>query len=1000
MTFARIKLSALSAFFTAIISFPFSTSAQNADQDNLDRDYASELPRIAPTEPKDALATFKIHPEFKLELVAAEPLTCDPIAIAFDEFNRAFVVEMTGYSEHRDDIPGDIRMLEDTNDDGVYDKATVYVDNLPWPVAVTCWDGGIFVGAPPDILYCKDTDGDGKADVRKVVFTGLGLSNVQGMFNTFLWGLDNRIHAAGSLSGGTITRPDVPNSPGVSVNGRNFKWDPISMSFEATTSSAQHGMAFDDWGRQFECSNSDHIQMLMYEDRYTARNPFLAAPNSRVSIAEDGPSADVFRISPVEPWRIVRTRLRVKGLVPGPVEGGGRAAGYFTSATGVTIYRGDAWPEKYNGNAIIGDVGGNLIHRKTVEAKGIGLTARRADPGVEFIASTDIWFRPVQFANAPDGNLYVCDMYREVIEHPLSLPEIIKKHLDLSSGNDRGRIYRISPKNWKWNKPTKLGDLPTADLVSKLESANAWTRETAARLIYQRQDKSIVPALEKLANSPKPSARLHALCALDGLGALKPNVAMKALGDKEAGVRENALRLSEKLVAESPELRAKLESMTGDPNIRVRYQLAFSLGEIKGDEKSAALAAIAKSDASDEWIRLAILSSITDTATPVMLALLTDETWRKTPESKATLEAIAQQTGAASNAKQLATVLTAIESVPESESALAQSLVREVMTGLKLGGKGSDVQAVLAASPRAEKLLHDMIASARVTAVNHEAKPEQRVNAIETLAFDSFDSAKAVLPPLFDQREPAEVQMAALSSLRRFSDTSVGDILIESWPTQSTALHTRTIEALFSRKPWLESLLNAVENGSFNPANLDSTRQDALRTNSDAAIRDRAAKLFAGQRLDARKEVIDAYQTVLTMAGDKERGKVLFSENCAQCHKFKGIGHDVAPDLATVVQAGPEKILVNVLDPNAEVNPQYINYTIDTVDFETHSGIMATETANSITLKRANGETSTILRSNIEKISSDNRTIMPEGFEKTLDQHALADIIAFLTASE
>ena len=163
------------------------------------------------------------------------------------------------------------------------------------------------MGAAPDIYYLKDTDGDGKADVRKTVFTGFGRSNVQGLFNSFHWGLDNRIHGATSTFGRagragrtsrTRSRSSFPAAISRSTRGR---W-----SLHPTSGGAQHGMSFDDWGRKFLSSNSDHIQLVMYEDRYLARNQYLAAPGPRVSIAADGPQAEVFRISPVEPWRIVR----------------------------------------------------------------------------------------------------------------------------------------------------------------------------------------------------------------------------------------------------------------------------------------------------------------------------------------------------------------------------------------------------------------------------------------------------------------------------------------------------------------------------------------------------------------------------------------------------------------------------------------------------------------------------------------------------------------------
>src|SRR6185436_13688153 len=174
------------------------------------------------------------------------------------------------------------------------------------------------------------------------------------------------------------------------------------------------------------------------------------------------PQAEVFRTSPLEPWRIVRTRLRVTGAAVGPIEGGGRAGGYFTGATGTTMYRGDAWPAEFVGQSFTGDVGSNIVHRKILKPDGVGFIADRADPGREFVASTDNWFRPAQFANGPDGNLYIIDVYREVIEHPLSLPPEIKQHLDLTSGRDRGRIYRVARKDSSTRPLLKLGDLSTA----------------------------------------------------------------------------------------------------------------------------------------------------------------------------------------------------------------------------------------------------------------------------------------------------------------------------------------------------------------------------------------------------------------------------------------------------------------------------------------------------------------------------------------------------------
>ncbi|MCA9208570.1 MAG: hypothetical protein KDA55_09460, partial [Planctomycetales bacterium] len=436
--------------------------------DSIDRDYSQELPRIKPQEPRDALAKFTLKPGFRIEQTVAEPLVVDPVAMAWDEDSRLFVVEMRGYSEDGDQNLGRVRLLEDTDSDGRFDRSTVFAEGLSWPTAITCARGGVFVGAAPDIWFLKDTNGDGKADERRVVFTGFGRGNVQGLLNTFKWGLDNRIHGATSSSGAKVVRlgddgqPIGDEADALVLRGRDFAFDAKTLAMTAESGGAQHGLSFNQWGEKFVCSNSDHVQQVLFEDRYIARNPYLAAPGARVSIAADGPQADVFRTSPIEPWRIVRTRLRVQGIVPGPVEGGGTPAGYFTGSTGVTIFRGTAWPAEYQGWAIVGDVGSNLVHRKRLEPAGVRYVARRVDEKSEFLSSSDIWFRPVQFANAPDGALYIADMYRETIEHPASLPPIIKKHLDLTSGRDRGRIYRIVGEGFQQPQLPKLSQATAA----------------------------------------------------------------------------------------------------------------------------------------------------------------------------------------------------------------------------------------------------------------------------------------------------------------------------------------------------------------------------------------------------------------------------------------------------------------------------------------------------------------------------------------------------------
>lgn len=664
-------------------------------------DYSNELPRIEPTEPGAALSTFKVADGFAMQLVAAEPLIGSPVAIEWDADGAMYVCEMRGYSENRDDGISRIAKLIDTDHDGVYDTRKEFAEGLFWPTGLFPYDGGLFVGDAPDLLYLKDTDGDGKSDLRQRVITGFGTSNVQGLMNSFRWGLDNRIHIACSSVGGEILSAHALSNTigsalvGVSIRGRDLALNPRTYEFEPTSGAAQHGMCFDDWGRKFVSSNSDHIQQVMYEDHYITRNPYVKPPPSRISIAADGPQSEVFRTSPVEPWRVVRTRLRVSGKAKGPIEGGGRAAGYFTGATGVTIYRGDAWPADWKGLAIVGDVGSNLIHRKRLDANGLEFIARRIDQQSEFVTSSDNWFRPAQFANAPNGSLHVIDVYREVIEHPLSLPIEIKRHLDLTSGRDRGRIYQIVPIGFDRKAPEAIQLQSTQKLVQLLAHPNAWHRETAARLLYERQDSSAIESLRKLVvESPSPLGRMHALYSLDGLRGLNDSALLTGLSDSHEQVRRHAVRLVDR-VELKPMLLQKIDELLHDPSLEVRYQLAYVLGTLKIDSRVNRLHRLLRQNPDDRWMQAAVLCSIGDEAAELAEAVNQDSvlksasstTLLKQLDDQAATRKRVRESGKDSTAKVEIAKTATVRSTDQAEN--RQRVIMNYQNALKLVGNVS-----------------------------------------------------------------------------------------------------------------------------------------------------------------------------------------------------------------------------------------------------------------------------------------------------------------------
>ncbi len=283
--------------------------------------------RIPPRSPEAAQKTFQLLDGFRLELLAAEPLVTSPVALAYDENGRAYVVEMYDYpytdkdkhqpwKENTTDLPlGRVRLLEDTNGDGKFDKSTIFADHLSWPTGIAIWKGGAFVIATPDIWYFKDTDGDGKADMRKKMYAGFRKYNVQAVANNLIWGLDHQIYGAGGTNGAAIRRMDRPDAKPVRLSYNDFRFDPVSGEFQVLSGGAQFGNTFDDWGNRFICKNRNPGIHIVLPNEALARNPYLAIPSALHDAAEAGDKLPVFRISPPEPWRVVRSR-RFSAIAP------------------------------------------------------------------------------------------------------------------------------------------------------------------------------------------------------------------------------------------------------------------------------------------------------------------------------------------------------------------------------------------------------------------------------------------------------------------------------------------------------------------------------------------------------------------------------------------------------------------------------------------------------------------------------------------------------------
>ncbi|MFN3189927.1 MAG: PVC-type heme-binding CxxCH protein [Aureliella sp.] len=961
--------------------------------------FEGELPRIPATEPEDSLSKFEIAEGFEMQLVASEPLIGTPVAMEWDARGRLFVCEMKGYSEDRGEAISSIALLTDSDRDGVYDERTEFASGLLWPTALFPFDGGLFVGDAPHIYYMKDTNHDGVADQKQIVLTGFGVSNVQGLLNSMRWDLDNRIHLAVSSAGGKVHRPEESAAP-VSIRGRDFAFDPRTFAFELTSGGAQHGMSFDDWGHKFASSNSNHLMQVLYEERHAARNPYAIPPSSKASIADDGPQAEVYRISPIESWRVVRTRLRVAGLVGGPIEGGGRPAGYFTGATGATIYRGDAWPDENRGVAIVGDVGSNLVHRKQIHRDGFPYTATRIDKNSEWIRSTDNWFRPSQFACGPDGCLYVVDTYREVIEHPKSLPPVIKKHLDLTAGRNRGRIYRISATGEPVRKITDLASLESDGLVALLEHDNAWHRETAARLIFERQDSSCIAGLRKLCReSRSPLGRMHAMYALDGLGAfeidqpnesdLRDGLLVDALSDEHPQVRRHAVRLID-LHGYAADFQDQLLELASDRSHEVRLQIAYAMSGIKdSEERSRAFVEILQQHEYDSLTCFAAQSSLSGSALGVWRTLLASRDW-----NDSMLKFVDRLSAQIADAGEIGEIRAAIEvlcELPiEKAVRLGATLGRFAAVDAELFSEQEPVATMLTARmnlvvARSLKRVKDPLVSIAA-----------RTEALQNLRYASMTQQCDVSRELLMSVAPVELQRGVFSLLRTQHDPSAAKVVLDTWQQLTPSMRPIAADFLCSRNDYAEMVLDAIESQNLSvDVHLKNQLIAVCKPGSHA--RKRLDLILGSLTGSSRLEILEDYLVALDLPADETRGRVVFEKNCSSCHRLgqEGLG-EIGPNLAAMKNRGPQSILLNILDPNREVGPEFENYLLRTHDDEVITGMIRSESANAVELIRAANDSTIVSRSDIAELRSSGKSIMPEGMEDAISKQEMADLLAFI----
>ncbi len=966
-----------------------------------------------PYSPSAAVDTFELHPDFEIELFVAEPEIADPVAIAFGPDGQIWVVENSGYPLDTQGRRGRIKLIEDTNGDGRPDKTTLFADRLTLPTGIMPWKDGVLVTDAPDVLYLADTDGDGRADLREKMLSGFAFTNPQHTVSSPAYGLDNWIYlshegytrstvfaADFGDTGSEIHFPGKQDGPRVPIARRSVRFRPESFELELLAGPSQYGLAFTKWGDVFTHNNSNHVRHEVIAARYLERNPHLRVQSTAHNVFAEPNPATVYPIT-------VNPRFEILSGV-----------GQMTSASGLTRYLGGAF-SGYEDLAFVAESVHNVVHADRWAPSGSTFIAQRLREGKEFLASRDAWFRPVNFAIGPDGALYVVDYYRDVIEHPEWTSAETYTSDVLYDGDDRGRIWRITPDGGLPYVAPRLGDASSDELVSELTSANIWNRNTAQQLLVERRSTNPLPALEALVRDGlNPLGRLHALWTLEGIGALSDEVLGLALQSEEPGVRRNAVLLVEPRFRREPSRwERKLLALADDADAHVRLQLLLTLGEAPSAAAEKVRERLLLESLEDEWVQVAALTWPDTDATALLSRVSTNV--RQSESGERFLEMVGSLTG--SEPAAIGSLLNRTVSLKDEWRQAA------VLRGLRasLEGRGAREAVPVAARDQILKLFTAGDSNVRLAALGLLAEvgvggstaaraaeaqakkvaedsggdEHRRAEAIQLLSLADSEIYANLFRRLAHLSQPDAVQAAAVSAYGRSRSDEVSAFLLEHWSEFQGEARAAAGEALTADDARARLLVHALEAGSVQPWMLVFRQRRRLIMHRDSELRERARRALTAPDRD-RAAIVERYRAAQAQRpGDASRGREVFERVCEKCHLLNGAGADVGPDLGTVRTRPAISILNDILLPNQSITQTYEAYVIETNDGRLLDGVIRLQSPTFITLRREGGEQDVIERSQIRSMRAAQLSAMPTDLETQITPRAMADLIRYIQSA-
>ena len=957
-----------------------------------------------PLSPQKSIEAMLIDQELTVELVASEPLIFDPVYFDWSSDGRLWVVEMGDYPMGIDGdgkSGGKVRTLRDSNGDGIYDESVTFLEGLNFPTGLFPWGKGLLVTAAPDIIYAEDRNGDGIADFNEVWFTGFREGNQQHRVNGLSYGLDNWLYGANGDSDGVIR--SLGGGLDVNIAGRDFRFNPRDRAFEAIEGRTQFGRHRDDWGNWFGNNNPNWLWHYWFPERYLRHNPDLVLRSNKRYLGRNDPFVHDVGVG-LQRFNDVGHRNHV------------------TSGNSPTPYRDVLFEGDYRESVFVSEPVHNAIHREVLKRNGVSFNSHRAraETDREFLASSDPWFRPTGMKTGPDGALYVADMYRLVIEHPEWIPDDVASKIDLRTGENLGRIYRIYPSARRPKLIPQLANDSSEELVSRLESSNGWVRDTAQRLLVEQGEEIPVAGLRKLLNtSDLPKATLHALWTLDGLGSLGIQDVLVGLRSVSGEVRRNSVRLAERFfqdvhfqnirrdgpVDNRPRvLLHELFQIANDPWHNVRLQLILSLGVSSNPVLGDLLYGLARRETLPE-LKLAIEASLPRHLDRVIESALIRPTlvageipdYSAQPDFYSLLIRYALIQRHPENVRKLVAALLA--SGDSGDRLATFKILQSYTLELKKQGLSDDsdfdcwANSLTHWDSRTAEWRARILEIAKEEGADRSLGDVRRGAAIKlTMAVSSgFEGMGAVLSSL----ESSALQLDVLRSIRVARPSQVLPDIKGAWAGLRPLVRELVIQQWIKNERTLESLLEEINEGDWTGLLESIPIQRVLRASRSPALVS-LVKAEGGAETSSIGDFSDTLASVFSLRPDQSNGLALFNANCASCHRLGETGHHVGPDLRTISDRSTRGLLQAIVVPNKSVEAKFVAYNIETRSGESLTGIIKEETGNGLILRIATGEERALLRKEIESISGSGLSLMPEGLAEQIGTQGLSDLIGFL----